>query len=121
MIIPSFYGILYKEIEQERQESKDALMNSIQLIMNAMSKNGPFFLGKEFGMVDIMLAPYAQRIPVLLNTYRRFDIPDNEKFSRYYQWWNAVKEVDAVKKTFQPEDNLIARLKCYTEKIAKTG
>ena len=54
-IIPPFYGILFKETEQEQHESKDTLINNIQLIMNAMSENGPFFLCKEFGMVDIML------------------------------------------------------------------
>ena len=119
-IVPPFYAMLIKETEQERQESKDAILNNIQLLMNAMSENGPFFLGNEFGMVDIMLAPYAQRIPVLLKTYRGFDIPDNEKFSRYYRWWNAVKDVDAVAQTFQPEDNLIAKYKRYTDGTART-
>ena len=119
-IVPPFYALLMKETEKERQESKDAILDNILLLTEVMSVDGPFFLGKDFGMVDIMLVPWAIRIPVLLKTMRNFEIPNDAKFARYHRWWNAVKELEAVKKTVQPQDKLMDKYQRYIDGTAKT-
>ena len=119
-IVPPFYALLMKETEKERQQSKDAILNNIMLLTEAMSNDGPFFLGKHFGMVDVMLAPWAIRFLALLKTMRNFEIPDDATFERYHRWWNAVKELEAVTKTVQPQDKLMAKYQRYSDGTAKT-
>jgi len=105
-IVPSYYAVLMKKNEEEREHYKQELLTAVSLISDNMSEEGPFFLGTDFGMVDIMLAPFAQRLDVVMKHFRNFGIPDNEMFARYHRWWKAVQEVPSFKATVQPEEKL---------------
>jgi glutathione S-transferase len=44
----------------------------------APASRGPFFLGEEFSMVDIVLVPWFQRSQSVLKFYRQFEMPTGE-------------------------------------------
>eukprot|EP00913_Durusdinium_trenchii_P035859 g33556.t1 len=47
---------------------------------------GPFFLGGDFCMADLVLAPWWQRMCTVLRAYRKFD---PSAFSRLQVWFEA--------------------------------
>jgi len=57
----NFFRVLMKETTEEREQSKKDLLAAYLKITKAMDPEGPYFLGKDFGYVDIMLYPEAQR------------------------------------------------------------
>ena len=42
-----------KESEEEREKAKSEFLGHLLTITKAKSKDGPFFMGKEFGMVKL--------------------------------------------------------------------
>jgi glutathione S-transferase len=117
-IVPQYYSLLMKKTQEERQQYKQEILSGVSFLCENMSSEGPFFLGKEFGMVDIMLAPWAQRFGIVTKYYRDFDIPDNEKFVRYQRWWKAVQAVPSFKDTVQPTDKLVQFYNRYADGTA---
>lgn len=117
-IIPPFYSVLMKKTKEEREEAKQELLKAISLLTVNMSPDGPFFLGSDFGVVDIMLAPFAQRLDVVMRHFRNFYIPENEEFSRYHKWWKAVQDVPSYKATEQPEEKLQKSYERYADGTA---
>ena len=47
----TFYRYLMKESEEEREKAKTEFLGHLLTITRAKSKDGHFFMGKEFGMV----------------------------------------------------------------------
>ena len=119
-IVQPFYAMLMKESESGRDQAKTDILKGILDISAAMSDAGPFFLGKTFGYVDIMLAPFAQRIELVLRRVRYFEVPTTADFSRYHVWFAAVKQVDTVVKTFHSEEKLVELYALYATGVLKT-
>ncbi len=119
-IVPPFYAMLLKENHAERDQCKTELIKQTLQITNAMSKDGPYFRGKDFGMVDIMLFPHALRFDHILKEYRGFEIPKDSQFKRFHEWFDAVAQLDSVKATIQPRQKLVDKYKRYAENTAQT-
>ena len=77
-VVPPYYQMLIKKDEGERAEAKKNLTAAISFLFEKEpSSDGPFFGGKTLNMVDIMLAPHAYRVQLILKHYRGFSIPDD--------------------------------------------
>jgi glutathione S-transferase len=51
-----------------------------------------FFLGEgRFSLADLALGPWMQRVPVVLKTYRDFEIPNTPDFERINNWWATLR------------------------------
>ncbi|XP_078346836.1 uncharacterized protein LOC144632109 [Oculina patagonica] len=118
-IIPSFYGLLMKQSEAEQQEIKIKLTSYLLDLVKAMDPKGPFFQGEKIGYVDIMLAPYGARF-FILKHYRGFEVPNSEEFERFHVWWEAVRNVPAVKVTLQDDSKLLDIYQRYADGSAKS-
>jgi len=70
---------------------------------------GPFCFGEqEMGFVDILVAPFMIRSPVL-EKYRGYKIKDiltGSDLQKYTRWENAVMNHTAVKSTLQDSDKI---------------
>lgn len=118
-IVSLYYALLMKQNQEEHQEIKTQLANNLQEFTKAMHATGPFFQGEKLGYVDVMLAPYAARLYILKH-YRGFELPQSSEFERFYSWWEAVKNVPAVKTTLQDEDKLLATYQRYADGSARS-
>ena len=118
-IVKLFYEMLLKEKQEDRAASKAKLLEVIKVLEGAMRdiSDGPFFMGKEFGLVDIMLAPHVERFPVLEH-YRDFKIPDTDDFKRFNSWWKAVQEVPSYQRAKINPDIMVAGYKKYANNMA---
>lgn len=100
-ILPYFYRFLKaKDKGEYRENSKDLMLIGLKHIAQAMAKRGPFFYGSQITIVDIMLAPFAYRIDVLLRHYREFNLPQYGKpWLRYQHWYRSALEEPAFSAT----------------------
>eukprot|EP00794_Sanderia_malayensis_P016545 gene16545-18219_t len=99
-VVKFFYEILLKQAIEEQEAAKAKLLDSLRVLNDAMksiSEDGPFFMGADFSIVDIMLAPQVERFPAL-KLYREFVVPETQEFCRFNSWWKAVN----AHPSFQP-------------------
>ena len=99
--IKNWAALIFKKERSEIEEAKERLVQCIKILQEAMesiSKEGPFFMGKEFGVVDIMLVTHVERIPVL-EQLKGFKLPGPEEFQRFNAWWKAVDAVPSYQRS----------------------
>jgi len=86
--------------------------------------DAPWFLGKEFSLVDIMLAPWAKRL-FLLDHYKQpgaLGIPaageggaDEAVWARWRKWFAAISQRESVKDTWSDDERYIEVYRRYAE------
>ena len=118
-LIPPYYKFLMKQSPEEQSEGREQFLANLLEFTKAMDPEGPFFLGKELGYVDIMFAPWSYRIYILKH-YRNFEIPQTDEYRRYHVWAEAVKNHPSVKPVQQEESRVLADGKPYAEGNAKS-
>ena len=91
-IVPYFYRFLTAKDEDDyREESKNKLLNNLSVIISQMSDDGPYFSGTNINAQDILLAPFAYRINLLLKHYRNFQLPvEGQVWARYENWFQKI-------------------------------
>ena len=122
-IVPPFYALLQKQTEEDRSKAREAIIDGVAQLMRDAGSTGPFLLGAEPTLPDIMLAPHAHRFDIVLGHFRDFAIPSGEKgeeFKRFHQWMDAVNNWDAFKKTLAEKQKLVGMYVRYADNSAKT-
>ena len=120
--VPPYYQMLIKKDETERTEAKKNLLEAVSSLFDRKpSDNGPFFGGKSLNMVDIMLAPHAYRVQLILNHYRGFSIPkDTPEQQRFHNWFAALLQHKTFEQTLPEEQRLIEEYKRYADDITNS-
>ncbi|XP_005095748.1 probable glutathione S-transferase [Aplysia californica] len=118
-IVPVFYAILQKQDKAGQETAKEAFMKNLETLTGAMSKQGPYFFGANFGFVDIMLVPYTFRLRLLAH-YRGLEVPTNGVFERLQTWMKAAHSRESVKSTLPEWERLVAVYQRYADNTAKT-
>ena len=100
-ITPYLYRFLKaSEAGEQRDESRESLLEGLITLVQAMDPTGPYFPGNSVSAVDIALIPFAYRIDVLLGAYRDFKLPQEGKtWQRYRRWYDAMLDHPAFKST----------------------
>ena len=131
-IVPPFYAILQKKTTAERSQANDAILQGLVTLMNDAHADGPFLMGSDFSLPDVMLAPWAHRFDVVLRHYRGFVVPGGdddatgapdenaEAFRRYHTWYRAVQQLDCYKKTLADRTRLIDSYQRYADDTVKS-
>lgn len=98
-LVKCWYGLLFSKDQNSIEEARQKLLDAFKELNEAMRciSDGPFFMGKEYGVVDIMLAPHVERLPVL-DRLKGFKIPETEEYQRLHEWWKAVDAVPTYQK-----------------------
>lgn len=116
-LVKNWSTLLFSKDEKVIEEAKQKLADDIKVLEDAMKSisEGPFFMGEELGVVDIMLAPHIERIPVLENL-KGFKMPDAAELPRFQTWWNAVEAWPSYQQSKGQLDTFIASYKKLLEK-----
>ena len=61
----------------KQQEAEKDLLAALEEYIKAMDAEGPFFMGKDFTITDIMLIPWLQHQPPILKEFKGFEIPSS--------------------------------------------
>jgi len=105
-VVPNFDRLLGAQDEQSLQQARAALLQGLADYEAAMAPEaeGPFFLGDDFSMADIALAPFWWRMCSVLRAYRRFDA---SAFPRLQVWFEAVEARPSFSRTAIDSEALI--------------
>lgn len=96
-IVPIFYHLLQAQEQDAQVSHAEELKTEIGKLVVAADAEGPFFLGREFGFVDIQIAPWVVRLKKVLGPYRGW--PEPEEGSRWKKWVDAIEGEGAVRRT----------------------
>lgn len=123
-IIPAFYKFIQHtpekaySLDQVRQE----FQGHLRTFAKELDEAGPWFLGEDFSLVDISLAPWVLRL-FLIDHYKPggVQIPDpdssedDDVWRRWRKWAAAIKDRESSKQTWSDDERYIAAYKRYAE------
>lgn len=118
-LVPPHYQFLLKQSQEEQDDARNQLLTNILEFTQAMDPEGPFFLGKNLGYVDIMFAPWSYR-SYILKHYRDFEVPNTEEYKRFHIWSKAVNNHPSIKAVEQDKEKVLAFSRPYAEGNAKS-
>jgi glutathione S-transferase len=116
--LPSYYGMLLRQTEEAQQECRQRLAGVLEWLDSQADPEGPFFLGKQFTLVDAALAPFFLRLPVLKH-YRGFELPQD--CVKLRDWGDTIKQHKSVAATCvspKPDMNFDQYLEWVYERYA---
>jgi glutathione S-transferase len=96
-ILPRFYAYLQAQTPDTQAEEGKAFKDEIEKLVQAADQDGPFFMGKDLGFVDIQFAPWVIRLEKVLKPYRGW--PEPERGSRWARWVEAIEGDEFVRAT----------------------
>ncbi|GJQ70877.1 GstO2 [Trypoxylus dichotomus] len=112
-VIGEYYAAVRSIQNKSLAEYAEALLSLLEEYENELSTRGTFFGGKEPGMVDYMIWPWAERAGVIDLTYgQKIPIPEN-KISRIRTWCESMKKLDAIKATIISKERHYNMMKLY--------
>mmetsp|Transcript_18792 Transcript_18792/g.52365 ORF Transcript_18792/g.52365 Transcript_18792/m.52365 type:complete len:197 (+) Transcript_18792:495-1085(+) len=117
-VIPHYYKMLMQESAEGQEEAKDNLLEGLRQLLPLIDPTGPFFVGGSFGLADISIAPWWERLLSVSKAYRGFEVPDTEEFARLHKWYAACLEVQAFKRTIVDQEKLVANYSGYANNSA---
>ncbi|EWG38088.1 hypothetical protein FVEG_01424 [Fusarium verticillioides 7600] len=95
-IVPNFFKVLQHQDPAFGDEAGVSLQGSIDALVEAADKQGPYFLGRSMSLVDIHLAPFALRFSRALTPA---NIPSSPPGSRWARWLDAIEGDRSVRAT----------------------
>eukprot|EP01137_Pigoraptor_chileana_P013357 Opistho-2@66775 len=67
---------------------------------------GPFFLGSEASLADVLLFPWIFRLPVLTH-YRGYEVPNTPEYAAFHKFVAAFTERKSAKAAAPPQQLFI--------------
>lgn len=130
-IVPAFYRLLQHTSDKaySLESARAQLHEHLLAFAGEMADGGPWFLGERFSLVDVMLAPWAQRL-WLIDHYKTggTGIPepgeggrDEVRWVRWRAWLHAVLERPSVKATTSDAERYVDVYKRYAEDTTQSG
>ncbi|KAI1773013.1 putative glutathione-S-transferase theta, GST [Hypoxylon cercidicola] len=127
-IVPGFYRFIQHtpgkdySIEQARENFHGHIKTLVKEMLES-EQSGPWFLGEQFSLVDVILAPWAKRL-FLIDYYKPGGLGfpaegqagDDEKvWARWRMWFDAIVNRQSVKDTWSDDDQYIKAYRRYAE------
>lgn len=113
-IIPAYHRFLQHQGEDGLQEKQIEFLNHLKEFTSEMDPDGPFFLGKDFSLIDIVIAPWANRLWVFDHFKGGSGIPEEgqggkfeEVWKRWRKWLSAVEGRKSVKETLSEREHYL--------------
>lgn len=85
-----------------------------------MDTEGPFFLGKEISMVDIIIAPWAVRFWVFDHFKGGLEFGDEKWVKRWGRWLKAVEGRESVVQSTSEREHYLPIYKRYADDVAQS-
>ncbi|KAL7752964.1 hypothetical protein RI367_001415 [Sorochytrium milnesiophthora] len=108
-VTPHFFGMLRAAGQSEQQGIKEKLLAGVREVNDMLVKNdqeGPFALGAQFTVADVMTASFAMRLP-LLEHFRQVSIPRSKEYERFHRWTAALAKHPSVLTTTASKEALM--------------
>lgn len=100
--MPAFYALLQNGDAARRSELIERLQTQLNTLVQAADEYGPMFLGSTLSLVDVHIAPFAQRLRRILEPRRGW--PTNKQSPRWVKWLDALEKDASVMATTSLDD-----------------
>lgn len=132
-IIPSFHRFLQFQDDQNTGSGgidivRHEYLGHLKEWTREMDPDGPYFLGQDIGLPDIVLAPWAIRLWIF-NEFKQggLGIPtegkggeDEDVWNRWRKWLAAVEGRDSIKQTTSERQFYLPIYKRYADNTAQS-
>ncbi|KAJ5216925.1 hypothetical protein N7468_009933 [Penicillium chermesinum] len=132
-IVPSFHRFLQFQpsekgaakdpgLDQARQE----FLGHLKAWIKEAHPEGPFFLGSQISLPDLVLAPWATRLWIFDYYKGGLGIPDEgagedgSAWARWRKWLDAVESRASVKNTSSEREHYLPIYKRYADNVAQS-
>ena len=118
-IIPNFFRLLQAQEDHDQNEARKDLEKAIYQFSEQLKS--PYFMGEQFGMVDIALVPFIQRQYVVVQDHRGFIVPtDGEVWQKWHRWVEAINERASVQNTMSEAEYYAPIIQRYLNNTAQS-
>ncbi|KAI9497062.1 glutathione S-transferase [Zychaea mexicana] len=112
----AWYGFLLRDYSKENlpkyTEGLEAAYSRINELLLEQAPSGPYFLGSEYSLADIAIAPFVARQAAthkaLLNG---LEIEAVKKYPRLQEWLNGIVSRPTFKDTYPGDDAIVDGIK----------
>ena len=136
-IIPSYHrflqyqpadGLVEAEADAELDKARQEFLGHLKAWTKEMHSEGPFFLGPELGLPDLVLAPWAVRLWVF-DKFKKGGLgmptvgaggPDEAVWSRWRKWLVAIEARQSLRKTLSEHEHYLPIYKRYADNVAQS-
>ena len=120
-----YYGVLVRKEDDERMEHFQALIKGLEAFSKELTKtSGPLFLADaQLSNVDLALVPWAYRYYVFEHYRGDEYVITPERYPQlqpYFDWYDHVMEIDAVKRTLPEKDRYLEHIGKYADSSARS-
>jgi len=125
------YGLLMNQESEKDAEFGEKISSELTKFFRHFVpvEEGPYFLGKDFSLADVVAAPFFDRFRYILSHYRGFHVLPSADHDKEYPWaprarawFAAVEQRKSFKETTQNSAWVIAAYEPYANKqIWKDG
>lgn len=117
--VNAYSNLLRSPDEQQQKQAAEELYNHLHLLENEglgnLSKEGPYWFGKNISLVDLTFYPWFERWPAIEH-YRGFY--RLAEFPRLQQWREAVSQRKSVAAVANPKEFYIERYARFAPVVA---
>lgn len=111
--ISKITGPFYKAFRTKDPEANAELEKGLEFFEKTLEKD--FFGGDKHAMVDFMIWPWFERLPILKSAIN-FDI-NAEKFPKMTAWVNRMQELPTIKKIWIKPESYIKYFSGYPSNL----
>jgi glutathione S-transferase len=124
-IIPSFHHFLQYQPKSASDPGiskvREDFLNDLKLFTDEMESSGPFFLGKELSLIDLIIAPWAVRLWVFDHFKGGLGMPEGEQWvARWEKWLGAIKDRESVVNTTSEKEHYLPIYQRYADDTAQS-
>jgi glutathione S-transferase len=124
-IIPSFHRFLQYQPKSASDSGLEKVRadfhHQLAQFTQEMDPDGPFFLGSEVSLIDLVIAPWAVRTWVFDHFKGGLNLPEGEKWvQRWNIWLSAVEKRESVVSTTSEKDKYLPIYQRYADDTAQS-
>ncbi|XP_078166071.1 protein IN2-1 homolog B-like [Carex rostrata] len=109
----SFNKAMFSALRSKGDDISDAVV-ALDKLEESLSnfEDGPFFLGRDFSLVDIAYAPFIERLQIFLSDLSNYDMTKDRP--RLNSWLEELNKIEAYTATkWDPQEFLIVAKKKF--------
>ena len=124
-IIPSFHRFLQYQPKSPSDSGlskvREDFLNKLKQFTEEMEPTGPFFLGKELSLIDLIIVPWAVRLWVFDHFKGGLGMPEGEQWvARWGKWLSAVEKRESVVSTTSEREHYLPIYQRYADDKAQS-
>jgi glutathione S-transferase len=107
-------------IDEGLAKRREDFLEKLKQFTEEMDPSGPFFLGNELSLIDLIIAPWAVRLWVFDHFKGGLQLPKVEWVTRWEKWLNAVQERESVINTTSDKQHYLPIYERYANDTAQS-